>query len=404
MEYFFNSISDQLIKMGLSRTVADYSELSLKGIFLLLIIWSSFMLCRKLFIPLIYRLLRQNKIKWDDFLLQHHVFRPLMHIAPIVLLHFFIPILFGRTTWPETLFRFTDIYLLTIVLVALGRFLDAFSSYYQTLSYAATRPVKGYIQMAKIIIYLIGILWMVSILLNKQIQDILVGLGAVIALVLLIFRDTILGLVSSMQLAANDMVNIGDWISMPSRGADGPVIDISLYTVKVQNWDKTIATIPTWAMVNESFINWRGMEESQGRRIKRSININLKAISLVPSELAEHLLSMDLTSPYLEDSDFSEEITNVGIFRIFAKRYLKEHPAIEDGMTFMVRQLQPTEKGLPLEIYAFSKQKAWVHYEEVQAKLIEFLLAILPLFKLQVFQAVSGDDITETLKQLDKKQ
>jgi miniconductance mechanosensitive channel len=248
----------------------------------------------------------------------------------------------------------------------------------------------------------------------------LAGLGAMGAVLLLIFKDSILGFVASIQLSGNNMVKIGDWIEMRSRGADGTVIDITLNTVKVQNWDRTISTIPTYSMVTESFINWKGMEESGGRRIKRAINIDMTSIKLCDSALMNRLEKFLLIRDYVREKE--EEIreynrkknisdedvisgrrqTNIGVFRKYLEVYLRQHPMVNNDMTFLVRHLHPTEKGLPVEIYVFCKDKAWARYESIQADIFDHILAVIPEFDLRVFQEPSGADITQGMSNLYK--
>jgi miniconductance mechanosensitive channel len=237
------------------------------------------------------------------------------------------------------------------------------------------------------------------------------------AVLLLVFRDTILGFVASIQLSANNMVKPGDWIEMPSHNADGTVLDISLNTVKVQNWDKTIATVPTYALVSESFRNWKGMEESGGRRIKRSINIDMNSVRFVDDELAEKFKKIHLLKAYVESREeeilkYNEEnkidgsilvngrrMTNLGTFRKYVEEYLRKHPKIHNDMTFLVRQLQPDERGLPIEIYVFSNDQAWANYETIQADIFDHILAVIPEFELRVFQNPSGRDFQNLVSQ-----
>jgi miniconductance mechanosensitive channel len=236
------------------------------------------------------------------------------------------------------------------------------------------------------------------------------------AVLILVFKDTILGFVASIQLSANKMVNIGDWISMPDYNADGDVIDISLNTVKVQNWDKTIATIPTYALVSDSFNNWKGMEESGGRRIKRSLNIDMKSVGFLDSEQVEkfrkyHLLKDYITTKEKEITDYNKankldedtvtngrKMTNLGTFRVYLENYLHKHPKINQDMTFLVRHLQPSEMGIPMEIYVFSNDQAWANYEAIQADIFDHVLAVLPEFGLKVFQNPTGDDFNKLVQ------
>ncbi len=295
-------------------------------------------------------------------------------------------------------------------LLVIDAVLNALHEIYRKLPISQGRNIKGYVQVVKIIFYFIAIILIISIFSGKAPRVLLAGLGAMAAVLMLVFKDTILGFVASIQLSANNMVKVGDWISMPKYNADGDVIDISLHTVKVQNWDKTIATIPTYALVSESFNNWKGMEESGGRRIKRSINIDMTSVRFLDAEQIEKLRKFHLLKNYIskkekEIKEFNESLgmeegtvtngrkmTNLGTFRKYLENYLQQHPMIHKDMTFLVRHLQPTEKGLPLEIYVFSKDQAWANYESIQADIFDHVLAILPEFDLRVFQNPTGSD------------
>jgi len=252
---------------------------------------------------------------------------------------------------------------------------------------------------------------LISILFDQKLSGLFLGLGTFAAVLMLVFKDTILGFVASIQVSMNNMVNPGDWISMPGRDADGVVLEINLNTVKVQNWDKTISTIPTYALVSESFQNWKGMEESGGRRIKRSINIDMTSVKFCSPEMIEKFNKIQLLQEYIrtkqkEINEFNEKLkvdpsvlvngrrmTNLGTFRKYIEEYLKIHPLIHEQMTFLVRQLQPNEKGIPMEIYVFSKDQEWANYEAIQADIFDHILAVLPEFDLRVFQNPTGQDI-----------
>ncbi|QZE14607.1 mechanosensitive ion channel family protein [Halosquirtibacter laminarini] len=277
----------------------------------------------------------------------------------------------------------TKIYLTLIIVYLIDRFLDTVLDIYNTYPFAKERPIKGYIQMVKIFMYVVAGIIVISILLDKTPSTILAGLGAMAAVLLLVFKDTILGFVASIQLAANHMLKIGDWIEMPSRMADGTVEDITLNTVKVQNWDKTITTIPTYAMISESVKNWRGMEESGGRRIKKSMFIDVNSVKLIDEERYNDLLK----NKFIEEGETSyNNISNLTLYRKYTKNYLKNHPKINESMTLIVRQLQQTPYGMPLEIYAFCTIKEWGPYENIQSEIIETLLSALSHFGLKSYQ------------------
>jgi miniconductance mechanosensitive channel len=267
------------------------------------------------------------------------------------------------------------------------------------------------VQVAKILIFVVGIILVIAKLLDQSPVILLSGFGAMTAVLLLLFKDSILGLVAGIQLATNDMVRIGDWIEMPKYGADGDVVEISLHTVKVENWDRTITAIPSYALVSDSFKNWRGMQTSGGRRIKRSIYIDKTSVSFCTEEMVERFKKIQFLTDYISGKqkeiqeyntghciDTSEpvngrQITNIGTLRAYIENYLRNHPKIHKGMTMMVRQLQPTENGLPLEIYAFTNDTNWVNYEAIQADIFDHILSVIPSFGLRVFQAPSGHDM-----------
>ena len=312
-------------------------------------------------------------------------------------------------------------FIVLTVALALGNALNLVNALYQRRPDAQLRPIKGYVQVLKIVVYVVAAILIVASLVDRSPLILLSGLGAMAAVLLLIFQDTLLSLVASVQLSSNDMVRIGDWIEMPQVNADGDVIDIALHTVKVQNWDKTITTIPTKRMISDSFRNWRGMRESGGRRIKRSLFIDQHSIRFLTDEERRRLDRFALLDGYLPAKEAELEawnaslpggerdvvnrrrVTNIGTFRAYVERYLRRHPGVHQGMTLMVRQLAPTSDGLPLELYCFANTTAWVAYEGTQSDIFDHLLAILPEFGLRVFQHPSGADMRGFCEQLRRE-
>jgi miniconductance mechanosensitive channel len=302
-------------------------------------------------------------------------------------------------------------FMIVAVAIAIGAALEMANVLYARSPGAHRRSIKGYLQVLKIVIYAIATILVIAALIDRSPLLLLSGLGALAAVLMLVFKDTILSLVASVQLNSNDMLRVGDWIEMPQVSADGDVIDIALHTVKVQNWDKTITTIPTWRLINESYKNWRGMQDSGGRRIKRSLLIDQTSVRFLNEEERERMRRFLLIDDYLaekaaEMADWNAKLveagrdpvnmrrsTNIGAFRAYVQTYLERHPRIRQDMTLLVRQLQPTEAGLPLEIYAFTATVAWAGYEAIQADIFDHLLAILPEFGLRLFQQPSGDDL-----------
>lgn len=304
---------------------------------------------------------------------------------------------------------------LTIAL-AIGAMLDASNKLYQRRPDASQRPIKGYIQVAKILVYGGGAILILAALMEQSPLLLLSGLGAMAAVLMLVFKDTILSLVASVQLTSNDMLRVGDWIEMPQLNADGDVIDIALHTVKVQNWDKTITTIPTYRLISESYRNWRGMSESGGRRIKRALYLDQTSVRFLSNDEKARLRRFASLGPYMDakqaeidawnetlhetglDPVNQRAMTNVGTFRAYVMAYLEAHPRIHQEMTLLVRQMQPTAEGLPIELYCFTSTTAWAEYEAIQGDLFDHLIAILPHFDLRLFQAPTGTDMRQMLQ------
>ncbi len=368
---------------------------------------------KRIIIQGIKRIAKKTKNTWDDIFVRRRVFNRLAHLAPAIIIYYSLNHIFDTKDLVTFMGNMTQSYMVLVVLLVIDAVLNALHEIYRTLPISDGRNIKGYVQVVKIIFYFVGIIMIISIFSGETPKVLLGGLGAMAAVLMLVFKDTILGFVASIQLSANKMVNVGDWISMPDYNADGDVIDISLNTVKVQNWDKTIATIPTYALVSDAFNNWKGMEDSGGRRIKRSINIDMKSIGFLDAEQIEKFRKYHLLKDYIQEkekeiTDYNEshnldedtvtngrKMTNLGTFRIYLENYLHNHPKIHQDMTFLIRHLQPSEKGIPLEIYVFSNDQAWANYEAIQADIFDHILAIMPEFGLQVFQNPTGDDFNK---------
>jgi len=366
----------------------------------------------------IRRLIRQSTLTWDDALVEAKVFARLAHLAPALVFYYGIQ---GVPHLPEEVVvlvqRVAISFVVVMVVVTIAAVLTALNVIYSRNPEYRHRPIKGYLQIAKIVLYLVAALLVVSTLLDRSPWLFLSGLGAMTAVLLLVFKDTILSLVASIQIATNDMIHVGDWIEMPQAGADGDVIDVALHTVKVQNWDKTISTIPTHKFIEESFKNWRGMSLSGGRRIKRSINIDMNSVRFLEEDEIEALGRWSLLADYVRekreelahynaasgrDADINADIrrlTNVGTLRAYIHGYLKNHPKIHaEGYTLIVRQLAPSASGLPIEVYCFTNDQAWDRFEAIQSDIFDHILAILPDFGLRVFQAPAGRDLVDWAK------
>ncbi len=367
-------------------------------------------LVKRIIIASIHRIARRSKNNWDDIFVERKVFNRLAHLAPAIIVYYALQYIFEAPGWVTFLGNVTQAYMVIVVLLVIDAVINALHEIYMQMPVSKGRSIKGYVQVVKIIFYAAAIILIISIFSGEAPKTLIASLGAMAAVLILVFKDTILGFVASIQLSANHMVSVGDWISMPKYNADGTVLDISINTVKVQNWDKTIATIPTYALVSESFNNWRGMEESGGRRIKRSINIDMKSVHFLDDAQIEKLRKFYLLRDYISEREKEIEaynrslklepaevtngrrMTNLGTFRKYLENYLHNHPKIHQGMTFLVRHLQPDEKGLPIEIYVFSKDQEWAKYEALQADIFDHILAIIPEFGLRVFQNPTGDD------------
>jgi len=350
----------------------------------------------------------RTRTKWDDFLVQRRFFGRLSHLGPVLAI--FYSKEFFPPEWTEYVDRIALAYLALIATMAVISVLNVLIDIYGTLEVAKSNPIKGFVQGAKLFVYLVGGVFLLSAAMGESPWRLVAGIGAITAVLLLVFKDTILGLVASFQILANDLLNLNDWIEMPKYGADGDVMDISLTTVKVRNFDNTITTIPTYAIISDSFKNWRGMQLSGGRRIKRSINIDATSVTFLTPEQLDRFEKFDLLKDYITDrqqevSTYNDEhnintdevingrrLTNFGTFRTYVKAYLHSHSKISEHMTFLVRQLPPSSEGIPLEIYVFSVDKRWVQYEEIQADIFDHILAVVPEFGLRVFQNPTGAD------------
>ena len=353
----------------------------------------------------------RSKSKWDDAILRQRTLNHLVHLAPALVIYVLTPIALESLDSTIAVVRGAlQIYMLVILMLVLDSVLNAVEVIYQGFRASREIPIKGFIQVLKMVVYFLTAVFIISILLNKTPVYLLSGIGALAAVMMLVFRDSILGFVAGIQLAANRMVSVGDWVEMPKYGADGDVLEVALTTVKVQNWDKTITTIPTYALISESFKNWRGMSDSGGRRIKRSVSIDMSSIKFCDEEMLERFEKIQYIARYIETTKnelqaFNQSMsvdnaslvngrrmTNIGTFRAYVKAYLQNHPAINQDMTFLIRQLPPTEYGLPIEIYVFSKDKVWANYEAIQADIFDHVLAVVPEFDLRVYQNPTGAD------------
>ena len=403
MEYLYNHLNDLLLILKVSSYFADIISHSVLFTGLVLIIILVDYIIRKTLLATFSRIAAKSKTNFDDIMVINNVPRNVAHLIPFIIAYKFIPNLFFDNIFLQD-FSKKSILVIGIILTLIGvrSVLNSVKSYFKTLTYLKDKPVDSYIQVIMMFVWLTGIFAIVAIISGISFWEFIAGLGTVSAIIILVFRDTILGFVASIQVSINDMVRIGDWISFDKFGADGDVIEINLATVKVQNFDNTITTIPTYALISDSFKNWRGMDESKGRRIKRALNIRMESVKNLNQDEILKLSKIQLISEYViqrsEDiNNYNQtnsvdksilingrNLTNIGLFRKYMETYIQGHSAINKDLMVMVRQLQPTAYGLPIEIYAFSSDKRWQNYEYIIADIFDHMIASVPDFYLVI--------------------
>ncbi len=408
-----NNIDEILIGWGMNPQTAGWADQFIAFALVLVLAFAADFVCRKVLLRAIARLVQKTKATWDDILFDRRVMVYLSHMVAPVVIYLLLPVAFAQTDSVTLNFirRLCFIYIIFSFLFFINAFLKAAYTVYSAKESMRDRPLKGLLQTLQVSLWLIGIIVIVAELLGKSPYSLLAGLGASAAVLMLVFKDSIMGFVSGVQLSANDMLKVGDWITMPKYGADGTVIEVTLNTVKVRNWDNTITTIPPYLLVSDSFQNWRGMRESGGRRVKRSINIDMTSVRFCTPEMLEKYRKIQLLKDYIDrteavveaynaENGIDNEVlvngrrqTNLGVFRAYLTAYLKSLPVVNKELNCMVRHLQPTDHGLPVELYFFSTIKDWIPYEGVQADVFDHVLAIIPEFGLRVFQSPSGADL-----------
>lgn len=358
---------------------------------ILLIAYLLDMICRKVVMPGVRKVTAKTQSTWDDYLLSDEVMTNVCHLIPPIVVFALIPFAFpNEPNFLSLILKICTIYITVVVMKLICAFLTSLYTISSEHEKLKNHSMKGFYQMLKLIVICIGTIIIISELISKDPIAILTGLGAGTAILMLVFQDTIKGLVAGIQLTANDMVRPGDWISMPKYGADGDVMEVSLTTVKVRNWDKTITTVPPYALVNDSFQNWRGMFDIGGRRVKRSIHIDMNTVRFCTEEELAHFKQQ----PWMEGfEETGKEEVNLYLFRHYLDYYLRHHPKVNQDMIMLVRQLQPTEHGMPIELYFFSANTAWVKYEALQAEVFDHVLATVHRFGLKVFQSPTGLDL-----------
>ncbi len=410
---FLENFEQWLMSYGLGPDLAQFSKVTISLLVIVIAAIIANYIAKKIIVVIFIRVARKTETLWDDFLINHKVFHKLSHLAPALIIQFTIAIaLYDYSPkLSHVIETLSKVYIAIVGILVVSSFLDAAHDMYMSMPLSKNKPIKGYIQVVKILVYFFGGIIAISILFSKDPSGLLLGLGTSAAILMLVFKDTILGLVASIQVSANNMIKLGDWIEMPSRNADGSVIEISLHTVKVQNWDRTITTIPTYSLVSESFVNWRGMEEStEGRRIKRSIFIDMKSVKFCTPEMLEKFSKVHFIKDYISERNAEVEaynnataantdipingrhMTNLGIFRKYMEQYLYHNSKINSEATIVVRYRQTTEMGMPVEIYCFSNEKTLVEYESVIADIFDHLLSGVSYFELRIFQNPTGED------------
>ena len=408
MQVFYDYLREQMLNAQFHPKVAIY--LAAIGTFLILSLISLilFFPFRKILLTIIERFTRHTETLWDDVLFDHRVFHAVAHLIPGIFIYASAG--FGSedlVALPEVIKGIAKIYITFAVVLSLTRFLDASQDIYNTYPFAQERPIKGYLQLVKILIYSVAAIVLVSIIINQDPGKLFAGLGAMAAVLMFVFKDPILGFVASIQLAANKMVKPGDWITVPKFSVDGTVVDISLTTVKIQNWDKTITSLPTYSLVSESVTNWIGMQESGGRRIQRSVFIDMAGIRFCDQKFVDHIAQLPVIKSYMQQkreidplfpewtSQLADQPTNLAVFKAYVEAFLWTNPNTHNHMTLIVRFLQSTERGLPLEYIVFSKEQQADLFETIQAEIVDHLLAVIKEFDLQVFQNQSGSDFRQ---------
>jgi miniconductance mechanosensitive channel len=403
-------IKELFIQTGLSYSLSSFLSTVTLVVIVSILSWVANFIAKLIINTVVTRIVKKTTSQWDDIFLEQKVFTRLSHLAPALVIWFLAGwALKAYPVWVVIVHKLAYIYMVFAGMIVLLSFIEAWHQIYNTLAVAQHRHIKGYVQLVKILVILIAVLVVISVVFRKDISTIIAGLGAMAAVLILVFRDTLLGLVASIQLSADNMLRVGDWITIPRRDVDGLVIDITLNNVKIQNFDKTIVNVPTYSLVNDSFQNWKGMEESGVRQIKRSIFIDMRSIRFLDSELRDKLSQIPALKEYIgswetkrkvgaeseNDNLFfnSSLLTNLGVFRYYAESYIRKHPYIDTNQPFIVRHRPPEGNGLPLQVYGFSTNNQMVPYENIQSEIFEHLLAIMNEFGLKVFQQPTGDDL-----------
>jgi miniconductance mechanosensitive channel len=408
----FEPLQEWLIRLGVGEPWVQTLRLIVAAAAIALAATLSHLIAHRVLLRLIGRLVERSRSTWDNTFMRRKVFSRLAQLAPALVIHATAPAAFvGHDMIIASLETAASVYMISVGLLVFNGVLNASVDIYETFAISRRIYIKSFVQVVKIISFFVVGIFILGLILGKSPVVFFSGLGAFTAVLILVFRDAILGLVAGVQLMGNNLVRRGDWIEMPKFGADGDVLDVSLTTVTVQNWDKTIVTVPTYALISGGFYNWRGMQESGGRRIKRSVIIDTNTIRFCDAEMLERFKRIQYIREYVgrkleeiaehnrtHDVDESvlvngRHLTNIGTFRAYLEAYLRNHPMVSDSMTFLVRHLEPTPNGVPIQIYVFSREQRWALYEAIQADIFDHVLAAVPMFDLRVYQTPSGFDV-----------
>ncbi len=408
----FQWIDNLLFSAGIAVSNVPYLRILLLLVSLTIVSILLYYITKHIIIRAIYKFFKRTRYKWDDIIVKHRSLDNFAHLIPAFIVKAVLPLIFiSFENIVPYLYKITDVYIIVVFMTIVLSFLKVIELSLSKSSVFTNKPIASYFQLLRIVIYIVIAILVISLLINKSPVYLLSAFGALSAMLLLIFKDTILGLVASVQISSNDMVQVGDWVEIPKFGVDGDVIAINLNTVKIKNWDNTMTMVPTYYFITDSFKNWRNMQQSGARRIKRAIYININSIKFIDDSLKARLENYDLIRNFLNERQIEidtynekhnvntqelingRRMTNIGIFRRYIEFYLNNLPHLRKDMTLMVRQLEPTDKGLPLEIYCFSEVTKWIDYEGIISDIYDHLLAATPFFDLEIFQNLAGGDI-----------
>lgn len=413
-----NWVEQILSRYNVTEAMVPYVAMLILLVLTFLVIYLLREITRRILLTVVGKFVRRTRTHWDDLLIKHKLFPAIASLVSVLILTATIPAIFRDFPRLQPfLEKLVEVYFLLVILRIIVAFLKGSEDHLSASELFKEKPIASYFQLGRLILYVTIFILGLSILLGKSPFYFLGAFGAMTAVLLLVFKDTILGLVASIQISTNDMIRVGDWVEMPKYNADGDVLAINLNTVKIINWDKTITTVPTYYFITDSFKNWRGMQQSGGRRIKRNLNINTSSIRFVDEEMREsfkkiHLISDFISHRQSEIEKYNSEhtfdttalingrrMTNIGVFRNYVISYLENHPGINQEMTLIVRQQQATALGLPIEIYCFTKSVKWLDYEGVQSDIFDHLFAAASYFGLEIFQSPTGSDIYKSLSE-----